>query len=53
MNELGNIFKGILIIMVLFFVFGFFFRILFKLGILALIILGVLYLYKKVFGKKI
>lgn len=46
----GNVFKVIIVIILLFFVFGFVFRVLFKLGLLALLILGILYLFKKVFA---
>jgi hypothetical protein len=41
--------KVAIVLVVLFFIGGFLFRILFKIGILALIVLGVLYLFKRVF----
>lgn len=49
MNDLGNVFKGMVVIILLFFVFGFVFRVLFKLGLLALLVLGIMYFFKKVF----
>lgn len=49
---MGNIFKIVIVAIVLFFAFGFVYRVLFKLGILALIILAGFYLYKQVFAKK-
>lgn len=50
MSDLGNVFKGMIIIIILFFAFGFVFRVLFKLGLLALLVLGIMYLFKKVFA---
>ena len=49
MNDLGNVFKGMIVIIILFFAFGFVFRVLFKLGLLALLVLGIMYLFKKIF----
>jgi hypothetical protein len=45
----GDVLKIAIVLIVLFFVGGFLFSILFKIGILALIVLGVLYLFKRVF----
>ncbi len=50
MNDLGNAFKGAIGIIILFFVLGFLFKVLFKIGLLLLVGLGVLYLYKQVFS---
>tara|TARA_B100001057_G_scaffold473495_1_gene538038 strand:+ start:255 stop:398 length:144 start_codon:yes stop_codon:yes gene_type:complete len=44
-----DIFKGILIIIAAFFVFGFVFSILFKVGLILLLLLLVMYGFKKVF----
>ncbi len=41
--------KIAIVLIILFFIGGFLFKVLFKIGILALIVLGVLYLFKKVF----
>lgn len=41
--------KIAIVLIILFFIGGFLFKILFKIGILALIVLGALYLFKKVF----
>lgn len=46
---MGDLIKGILAIILIVFVFGFVFSILFKIGIILLIGLGVLYLIRKVF----
>ncbi len=46
---MGDIIKGILAIILIVFVFGFVFNILFKIGIILLIGLGILYLIRKVF----
>jgi len=52
MNDLGNVFKALIVIVILFFAFGFIFRVLFKIGLLVVLVLGILYLYKKVFSSK-
>lgn len=44
-----DIIKIVIVLIVLFFIGGFLFKVLFKIGMLALIVLGVLYLFKKVF----
>ena len=44
-----DIFKAILIIIAAFFVFGFVFSILFKVGLILLLLLLVMYGFKKVF----
>ena len=49
---MGNVFKVIIVVVLLFMAFGFIYKILFKLGVLALLILAGLYLYKKVFASK-
>ncbi len=46
----SDVFKVMIVLILLAFVGGFIFRVLFKLGILALIILAGMYLFKKVFG---
>jgi len=46
---MGDIIKGILAIILIVFVFGFVFNILFKIGVILLIGLGILYLIRKVF----
>ena len=48
----ADIFKILAVLVLLVLAGGFIFRILFKLGILALIVLGILYLFTKVFGKR-
>ena len=50
MKNLDLIKVGIALI-ILFFIGGFLFKVLFKVGLIALIVLGVLYLFKKVFGE--
>lgn len=49
---MSGLFKLILGMILLIFLLGFLFNFLFKLGILLLIGLGVLYLFKKVFGSR-
>ncbi len=44
-----NIFKAVLIVTLFIFIFSFMFGVLFRVGIILLIALGVLYLFKKVF----
>ena len=47
---MGNIFNILIVLVLLIFVGGFVFQVLFKLGLLALVVLAGLYLFKKVFG---
>lgn len=47
---MSDLFKLALIIIVIFFLAGILFNVLFKVGILALVFLGVIYLFNKVFG---
>lgn len=47
-----NMFKIAVILILMFFVFGFVYKILFKLGMLALLVLAVLYLFNRVFARK-
>ena len=47
---MGGLFKLILVIILAAFLLGFVFSFLFKAGVLLLIGLGVIYLFKKVFG---
>lgn len=46
---LNETLKGIIVLIVLFFVFGFLFNFLFKVGIIAILVLGIVYLYKRIF----
>ena len=46
----GDVFNVLIVLVILAFVGGFIFRVLFKLGMLALMVLAGLYLFKKVFG---
>ncbi len=47
----ADIFKIMIVLIILVLAGGFIFRILFKLGLLALLVLGILYLFNRVFGK--
>ncbi|MEL7145608.1 MAG: hypothetical protein AAFO69_04510 [Bacteroidota bacterium] len=49
---MGNLFKVVLILILVFFAFGFIYRVLFKLGVLALVILIGYYIYQQSFAKK-
>lgn len=46
---MGDVIKGILAIALIVFVFGFVFSFLFKVGVILLMALGILYLIRKVF----
>lgn len=45
----SDVFKIAIVLIILFFIGGFLFKVLYKIGLLALIVLGILYLFKKVF----
>lgn len=47
---MSDIFKFAIALAVIFFILGFLFSFLFKLGLITLGLLAILYLYKKIFG---
>lgn len=49
-TDMSDLFKLILGIIIVFFLAGFIFNILFKIGVIALLFLGILFLFNKVFG---
>jgi len=46
-----ELFKNLLIIIIAIFLFGIVFNLLFKVGLILLLALGILYLFKKVFAE--